>query len=120
VSRRVDDAWARRADAPHELQRVLDELTEAGRALVESLEPAGTEVPPSPTNKRGRTTEPGYVNRNGQVVVRPTELAGTDFNQKVYVLRCTRCGNEYGANGSDVHLRLCPNCQDGRPGLAFE
>jgi hypothetical protein len=49
-----------------------------------------------------RTTETGYKNRNRQVVVRPTHLAGTDHNQYVYVLRCGDCGHEYGANGSDI------------------
>jgi len=66
------------------------------------------------------TTEIGYRNRNDQVVVLPTDLPGTDHNQKVYVLRCERCSHEYGANGSDIHLRRCPNCQAGRPGLDFD
>jgi hypothetical protein len=65
------------------------------------------------------TTEPGYRNRNRQTVVRATELPGTDHNQKIYVLKCGDCGIEYGANGSDIHLRRCPNCQFGRPGLPF-
>ena len=64
------------------------------------------------------TTETGYRNRNGQVVVRPTHLAGTDHNQYVFVLRCGNCGYEYGANGSDIHLRRCPNCQGGATGLS--
>jgi hypothetical protein len=66
------------------------------------------------------TTEPGYRNRNGQVVVRGTDLPGTDHFQYVYVLRCGGCGHEYGANGSDIHLRKCPNCQGGAPGLPVE
>jgi hypothetical protein len=66
------------------------------------------------------TTQTGYRNRNGQVVVRPTHLAGTDHNQYVYALRCGNCGYEYGANGSDIHLRRCPNCQGGAPGLSLE
>ena len=65
------------------------------------------------------TTEPGYRNRNGQVVVRRTDLAGTDHNQYVYVLRCEACGYEYGANGSDIFQRRCPNCQGGAPGLSL-
>ena len=36
----------------------------------------------------GRTTEPGYVNRNGQEVIRPTGISGTDHGQYVHVLRC--------------------------------
>ena len=53
------------------------------------------------------------------MVVRSTGLPGTDHNQKIYVLRCGDCGAEYGANGSDVHIRLCPHCQSGRPGLSY-
>jgi hypothetical protein len=66
-----------------------------------------------------RTTTPGYINRNGQTVIRATGLPGTDHLQYIYVLRCGSCGNEYGANGSDVHIRKCPRCQGGMPGLAF-
>ncbi len=65
------------------------------------------------------TTEPGYTNNNGQTVVRPTGLSGTDHLQRIYVLRCSKCDQEYGANGSDIHERKCPNCQGGRPGLPF-
>jgi Zn finger protein HypA/HybF involved in hydrogenase expression len=63
------------------------------------------------------TTELGFENRNGQVVVRHTDLEGNDHNQYVYVLRCNHCGQEYGANGSDIWLRRCPNCQGGAEGL---
>ncbi len=65
------------------------------------------------------TTDIGYRNVNGQVVERSTGLPGTDHNQKVYALRCERCSTVYGANGSDIHRRLCPNCGGGRPGLAI-
>jgi hypothetical protein len=69
--------------------------------------------------KAGETTRTGYINRNRQTVVRSTGLPGTDHLQYVYVVRCGDCGNEYGANGSDIHLRRCPGCQGGAPGLAF-
>jgi hypothetical protein len=65
------------------------------------------------------TTEVGYRNPNGQVVIRATGKEGTDHLQKVYVLRCVHCSTEYGANGSDIHARRCPECQDGRPGLPY-
>ena len=65
------------------------------------------------------TTRTGYVNDKGQRVLRPTDLPGTDHGQKIYVLHCEHCGNEYGANGSDIWLRKCPACQGGRPGLQF-
>jgi hypothetical protein len=64
-----------------------------------------------------RTTDPGYENPNGQVVVRNTGLPGTDFGQHIYELRCKHCGLSYGANGSDIHERKCPKCQGGRPGF---
>jgi len=65
------------------------------------------------------TTRIGFVNRNGQVNVRATDLPGNDHLQKIYVLRCEHCGHEYGANGSDIFQRKCPNCQDGAPGLGY-
>jgi hypothetical protein len=66
-----------------------------------------------------KTTDVGYLNRNDQTVLRATGLPGTDHFQRIYALRCGRCGHEYGANGSDIHLRKCPKCQQGRPGLAL-
>ena len=73
------------------------------------------------------TTRVGYLNRNGQLVVKSTGLPGNDHLQYIYVLRCTRidprtgreCGYEYGANGSDIFQRKCPRCQDGKPGLDY-
>ena len=65
------------------------------------------------------TVQPGFENRNKQLVVRATGLPGTDHGQYVYVLRCGRCGNEYGSNGSDNFQRKCPRCQGGRPGLDY-
>ena len=58
--------------------------------------------------------------RDGQVVVRPTHLPGTDHNQYVYAMRCRNSGHEYGANGSDIFQRKCPNCQGGAPELSVE
>lgn len=68
----------------------------------------------------GYSTAEGFMNSNGQQVVRRTDRPGTDHLQVVYVLRCTKCGHMYGANGSDIHLRRCPECQGGRPGLPYE
>ncbi len=70
------------------------------------------------TESKG-TTVPGYVNRNGQTVIRATGLRGTDHGQRVYVLRCGSCAREYGSNGSDNHQRRCPSCQQGKPGLSM-
>ena len=66
---------------------------------------------------KGYSVTPGYVNLRGQIVVRNTGLSGTDHGQSVYELKCSHCGLTYGANGSDNHLRKCPDCQGGRPGL---
>jgi hypothetical protein len=63
------------------------------------------------------TTETGYLNLNGQVVIRDTGVPGTDKFQRIYQLACSKCGHNYGANGSDCHLRLCPKCQGGAQGL---
>ena len=65
------------------------------------------------------TTAPGYVNRNSQIVIRDTGLPGTDHGQRVYVLHCSKCDHVYGANGSDIHERKCPN-DGGRPGLVYD
>jgi hypothetical protein len=65
------------------------------------------------------TTEPGFVNPRGQEVLRATGKQGTDHLQYVYVLHCRICDHEYGANGSDIHARKCPACQNGAKGLAY-
>ena len=70
-------------------------------------------------HRRGTTVQIGYVNRNEQEVVLATGFPGTDHGQSVYVLRCGRCGYEYGSNGSDNFQRKCPECQDGAPGLRW-
>ena len=70
--------------------------------------------------RAGVTTAIGYVNRNGQEVIRATGLLGTDHLQRVYVLRCRECGCVYGANGSDIWERRCPKHQGGKPGLPIE
>ena len=73
-----------------------------------------------PTRKSAGTTETGYMNRNGQVVVRKTGLMGNDHNQYVYVLKCSKCLEMYGANGSDIFQRKCPKCGGGQPGLDYD
>ena len=65
------------------------------------------------------TTKIGYKNRNKQVVVEATDFPGNDYLQKVYVLRCDHCSDEYGANGSDIWQRRCPRCQGGASGLPY-
>lgn len=63
------------------------------------------------------TTSAGYVNRHGQVVEGASDRASNHYNQKAYELRCKHCEQLYGANGCDIHIRRCPYCQQGQPGL---
>ena len=65
------------------------------------------------------TTRAGFTNTNQQQNLGPTQplLEGTDHSQYVYVMNCTKCGLIYGANGSDIHLKKCPKCQGGNPGI---
>jgi len=66
------------------------------------------------------TTEPGYVNRNAQRVIRATGIPGTDQSKTSYVLECEQCQHRYAANGADIFERRCPKCQTGKPGLPID
>ena len=65
-----------------------------------------------------QTTRVGHRNENAQEVIRKTRAVGNVPGQRIFVLRCSKCGYVYGTNGSDIHLRRCPSCQDGAPGLS--
>ena len=70
------------------------------------------------------TTQIGFVNRNGQVVIRDTKKRGTDFGATVIQVGCSVCGHVYGANSTDVFERKCPKHpktkrERGKPGLEF-
>ena len=70
------------------------------------------------TATRAVTIEPGTTNSHGQIVVRKAGRAADDLpGQSIYVLRCTRCGHEYGEAGIRAHQRKCPKCDGGKPGL---
>ena len=71
------------------------------------------------TMAQASTTTPDYINRNRQEVLSKTGLPGNDHNQVVYLLKCHTCGARYGANGSDIFQRRCPECDGGRPGLGL-
>lgn len=62
-----------------------------------------------------KPTQTGFINENQQKNNGRTEFEGTDYNQKLYSMECLKCGHHYYANGSDIHLRKCPNCMGGRP-----
>ncbi len=67
-----------------------------------------------------RTTQTGYINLNRQQVLGTYGLPGNDHLQVAYGVRCLGCCAEYGANGSDCHLRRCPACQGGAAGLVWK
>ena len=68
---------------------------------------------------RPKDTEPGHVNRNGQVTIRDTGIGGNDYLQRIYQLGCSQCGHIYGANGSDIFQRKCPKCGGGKAGFPY-
>jgi ribosomal protein L37E len=82
--------------------------------------PTSKQKPSTRGAASARTTRPGFVNRNEQKVLRKTDLPGNDHNQLVYILRCRRSGERYGANGSDIFQRRCSACGAGRPGLPID
>src|SRR5260370_5985263 len=67
-----------------------------------------------------RTTETGYRNRHGQIVLCDTGIPGTDYVQRVYLLQCDLCGHIYGANGSDIFQRKCPEHEKAAPGVSAD
>ncbi len=60
------------------------------------------------------STENGYVNKNNQKNIGKTSKPGTDHMQWFYSMECQDCGHIYLANGSDIWIRKCPNCQGGK------
>ena len=103
----TEEGWTLGVDARNSDQRNLAAQTAKPQFTVSTLH-----VEKQARTRPGESTRPGYINRNRQTVVRPTGLAGTDHCQSVYVLRCGICSREYGANGSDIWLRLCPFCRE--------
>lgn len=59
------------------------------------------------------STDVGYVNEFSQKNMGKTEMKGTGYLQHLYAMRCEKCGYEYHANGHDIFLKRCPNCQGG-------
>jgi hypothetical protein len=62
-------------------------------------------------------TDPGYRNEEGQIVVARTSRTGGEPAQRVFTMQCSVCRHEYATYGAEIPHRLCPNCQDGPPGL---
>jgi hypothetical protein len=64
------------------------------------------------SGEKGETVKIGYANTKGQMCLGHRGKIGTDHNQFAYATKCDKCSNIYGANGSDLHERLCPRCMD--------
>lgn len=67
----------------------------------------------------GPSVQIGFLNPHSQICTGHRGKAGTDHLQLVYRVECGLCGHVYGANGSDMHERRCPACQNGAPGLEY-
>ncbi len=53
----------------------------------------------------------GEINRNGQSLLKITVKKSTTHPYaNIWVMKCIHCGNEYGCNSCDAHIRKCPNC----------
>jgi putative restriction endonuclease len=63
--------------------------------------------------------KPGDINSNRQRLLRLTDEAGTDYNARVWVLKCGLCSHVYGCNSTDAWERKCPKCQRGKAGLSI-
>jgi len=67
----------------------------------------------------GQTTQIGFINGNQQRCHGTLGVRGTDHLQYAYRMECLKCGFVYGANGSDIAGKLCPECSGGQPGVAY-
>lgn len=62
-----------------------------------------------------KTLNIGYVNKNNQKNLGYRGKSETHYNQKFFEMECLDCGHKYMANGCDVWLRKCPQCQTTKP-----
>jgi hypothetical protein len=104
VESSVRDALLRRGLSAREID---EQLTTARRKFA---------VMTSQPTRWDHLTRIGARNAEGQEIVKKTDTGGPE-GQRIFVLRCTVCGHEYGAYGIDADIRRCPACQDGPAGL---
>lgn len=50
----------------------------------------------------GKTTQPGYINKNNQMNIGRTDEPGSDYMQWFYLMECRNCNFKYKANGTDI------------------
>jgi hypothetical protein len=60
-----------------------------------------------------RMTTIGHVNEHGQEVVARTNASGRMPFDRVYQIRCTRCGHRHESDGGEIHKSRCPICPPG-------
>ncbi len=65
------------------------------------------------------TTQIGYLNKNNQKCHGTLGAGGNDYLQYAYRMECLNCGYIYGANGTDIAERKCPECQGGEPAIRY-
>ena len=61
-----------------------------------------------------KTLNVGYINKNNQKNLGYRGKSETHYNQNFFEMECLNCGHKYMANGCDVWLRKCPECQPSR------
>lgn len=66
-----------------------------------------------------RKYNPGDTNKNKQFYMRDTGQEGTDNMQYVIVVRCLKCKQEYGTNGTNFFQCKCPHCMGGKSSISF-
>ncbi len=91
------------AEMGDDLREVLEEFAAESEPELRARVIAAFNHSREPASTPDYSTRIGFTNRNGQTVVRPTGLRGTDHGQSIYVLRCGQCNHEYGDNGSGLH-----------------
>lgn len=67
-----------------------------------------------------KTTEAGYINKNNQKNLGCRGISETHYNQMFFEMECLECGYKYMANGCDVWIRKCPECQVNNKRKTFE
>ena len=114
-------------NVPHlrdaQLQERFDQWLKSATNLVDNSTEAGNRPAPSPaaeySSGGAKTTKVGYLNRNQQRCMGHRGVPGTDHGQLAYGMECLKCGHIYGANGTDIFQRKCPECGGAKPGIPF-
>jgi hypothetical protein len=125
----VKELWAYYSEWMHEIreqvtvhQSCLEGIRNDDPSIVRTLDKAlyilGQEDE-SEAEKETKRVRAKTENAHGQFVVRNTGKLSNDRSQNIYQLVCLKCGHNYGTQRGDVHSQKCPNCQNGKPGLAF-